>query len=80
MFHKHEFAEWRSFDITQELLKMIEQFATEEAQKILTNPVFDRDRDQYGKGLIAGLSLVAGWQPEYILEPDQSVQDALNED
>jgi hypothetical protein len=80
MFHRHEFAEWRSFDITQELLKVIEEQATSEAQKILTNTSFDRDRDQFAKGVIAGLSLVAGWQPEYIQDENHPEQDALSED
>ncbi len=80
MFHKHEFAEWHSFDITQELLKSISELATTEAQKILNNPTFDRDRDQFAKGVIAGLSAVAGWQPEFIKDENHPEQDALNED
>jgi hypothetical protein len=79
VFHKHEFAEWRQFDITQELLKSISELATQEAQKILTNTTFDRDRDQYAKGVIAGLSAVAGWQPEFIPDEDHPEQDGLAE-
>lgn len=80
MFHRHEFAEWRSFDITQELLKSIAEHATSEAQKILTNSSFDRDRDQYSKGVIAGLSAVAGWTPEFTSDENHPEQDAINED
>lgn len=80
MFHRHEYAEWRSFDITQELLKSIAEVATVEAGKILSNPSFDRDRDQYSKGFIAGLSAVSGWQPEFIKDENHPEQDAVNED
>ena len=78
--HRYEFGEWRQFPLTQELMKVIAEQATAEATKILTNTSWDRDRDQYSKGVIAGLSAVAGWTPDFILEDGEKPQDALNED
>ena len=80
MFHKHEFREWRYMPITAELLKSIADVATETAAKILTSESHDGHRDQYLKGILAGLSSVAGWTPEFIPEEDRSPQDALDED
>lgn len=80
MFERHEFAEWRQMDITQELLKSITEAATSLAQSILTRKGRDFDGDEYNKGVLAGLDLVAGWQPLYIPDENRSVQDALRED
>ena len=77
--HKYEFSEWRQMDITADLLNSIAETATATATKILNSDNNDGYRDQYLKGVLAGLSSVAGWTPEFIQEDDQAPQDALNE-
>ena len=80
LFNRYEFAEWQQYDITTELMKQIAETATGAAQEILIRETVNTDRDQYLKGFIAGLSLVAGWKPEIIKEEGESITDVLKED
>ncbi len=65
---KAEFIEWKQNPITEGLWKFIREEVQTLSAKILTAKTFDRDRDQFTKGQINGLSEAFDWEPEFTQE------------
>lgn len=71
---KIEFREWRDLPLTQELLEEIAKQVQGMIEEMVNTATFDPNRIQYLKGIINGLSQVAGWEPEYIEEPEDETE------
>ena len=72
MVTKEEFADWRSHQVTQEMLSDLNKEAQQRVETILNSLVADANRDQFLKGYIQGLSYAIGFTPEF--PPDNIAQ------
>lgn len=71
-----EFREWRDLSLTQELLQEIVTQVQGMIEEMVNSSSIDVARVQYLKGIINGLSQVAGWEPTYIEEQEDETPTA----
>ena len=74
---EQDYKDWRSSLVTQEMLRDVANAGEASALEILNRRDNDPYDDQYLKGYIFGLSVVAGWKPNLIDSEGNEVPDEV---
>ncbi len=79
MFSEEQYEEWRSSEVTQDLMTQVVEEANGLVATIMNRRTPDQMDDQYLRGAIQALSAISGWKPK-MKDAEGKEIDALRED
>lgn len=71
MVSKDDYIAWRNLDVTKEFLRDISDSSANIVSEVMNRILSDVPRDQYLKGFLGGLSVLAGWVPQFAPMEDE---------